>query len=185
MAKVIPFGQKFNRKTKRYEDVTTMKPHFEFDYPDGFCIVRDTREQGGLFVKPPRGLLIVRNPLPLHGLENRWGDYSIKGFEGCIMMEHKEIDDLWTSITVNAEDFKQKMISMATYERRWLVIHGLESEYLSFRAGRKIHPNQIRQALASIEGRIGVPVHQSESIEASERWMIDVFIKFYLQKRGL
>ncbi len=178
MAKVIPFGQRFNRKTKRYEDVTTMKPHFEFDYPDGFCLIRDTREQTGLFTKPPKGLIIVRDTLHI-------GDYSIRGFETFISVERKNIDDLWTSVTVDADAFKEKMIKLAQYERKYLLVDGLESEYLSNRPERKIHPNQIRQALASIEGYIGVPVHQSESIESSERWMIDVFIRFYKFKRNL
>ena len=185
MSKILPVGQRFNRKTKKYEDISVIAPKFEFTFPDGFVIVRDTREQAGLFMKPPRGLMVVREPLPLLGLDNRWGDYSIHGFEKFIMVEHKEVDDLWTSVTVNADDFKEKMIALSRYERKWLVIHGLESEFLGYREGRKIHPNQIRQALAKIEGYIGVPIHQSESIEASERWMIDTFIRFFQFKRGL
>lgn len=178
MPKVTPYGQRFNSKTKRYEDITAVTPNFEFSYPEGFVLVRDTREQTGLFVKPPKGLIIVRDTL-------RVGDYSIRGFETLISVERKNIDDLWTSVTVDADAFKEKMITLAQYERKYLLIDGLESEYLSNRPERKIHPNQIRQALASIEGRIGVPVHQSENIESSERWMIDMFVKFYLQKRGL
>ena len=178
MAKITPFGQRFNRKTKKYEDVIIVKPHFDFTYPDGFVLIRDTREQTGLFIKPPKGLIIVRDTLGI-------GDYSIRGFETIIAVERKNIDDLWTSVTVNADEFKDKMIKLAQFERKYLLIDGLESEYLSNRPDRKIHPNQVRQALASIEGYIGVPIHQSESIESSERWMIDVFIRFYKLKRNL
>ena len=178
MAKILPIGQRFNRKSKKYEDIGIIAPKFEYTFPEGFVIVRDTREQTGLFIKPPKGLLIVRDTLKL-------GDYSIRGFEQSIAVERKNIDDLWTSLTVNAKDFKRKMVALAAYERRWILIDGVESEYLAHRIDRKIHPNQIRQALASIEGRIGIPVHQSESIEASERWIIDVFIKYYCEKRGL
>jgi ERCC4-type nuclease len=178
MSLITPFGVRYNRKTKKYEETSKITPTFEYDFPDGFVIIRDTREQTGLFVKPPKGLLIVRDTL-------KYGDYSIKGFEGSIAVERKNIDDLWTSVTVSAEDFKRKMTVLAGYERAWLLIDGLESEYLSFREERKIHPNQIRQALASIEGRIGVPIHQSESIAHSERWVIDVFVKYFCEKRGL
>jgi len=178
MSKILPIGQRFNKKTKKYEDISIIAPKFEFTFPEGFVIVRDTREQTGLFTKPPKGLLIVRDTLKL-------GDYSIRGFEQSIAVERKNIDDLWTSLTVNAKDFKRKMVELSAYERRWILIDGLESEYLSHRVDRKIYPNQIRQALASIEGRIGIPVHQSESVEASERWMIDVFIKYFYEKRGL
>ena len=178
MSLVTPFGARWNKKTKKLEEISKIIPKFEYDFPDGFVIIRDTREQTGLFNKPPKGLLIVRDTL-------KYGDYSIKGFEDEIAIERKNVDDLWTSVTVNAKDFKRKMMVLATYERAWLLIDGLESEYLSFREGRKIHPNQIRQALASVEGRIGVPVHQSESIAASERWVIDVFVKYFCEKRGL
>ena len=178
MSKILPVSQRFNRKTKKYEDISVIAPKFEYTFPEGFVIVRDTREQTGLFIKPPKGLLIVRDTLKL-------GDYSIKGFEQSIAVERKNIDDLWTSLTVNAKDFKRKMVELSAYERRWIFIDGVESEYLAHRSDRKIHPNQIRQALASIEGRIGIPVHQSENIDASERWMIDVFIKYYCEKRGL
>ncbi|MBE3137628.1 MAG: ERCC4 domain-containing protein [Thermoplasmata archaeon] len=180
MAKILPIGQRFNRKSKKYEDISVIAPKFEFVFPEGFCIIRDTREQvgTGLFVKPPKGLLIVRDTL-------KYGDYSIKNFENSIVVERKGIDDLWTSVTVDADAFKKKMMVIAQYERKWLLIDGLESEFLGYREGRKIHPNQIRQALAKIEGYLGIPIHQSESMEASERWMIDTFIRFFQFKRGL
>lgn len=178
MPRVLPVGQRFNRKTKKYEAVDIVSPKFEFTFPDGFILIRDTREQTGLFVKPPKGLLIMRDTLKL-------GDYSIKGFETFIAVERKNIDDLWTSVTVHAEEFKKKMMELSMYERAWLLIDGLESEYLAYRIDRKIHPNQVRQALAKIEGYIGIPIHQSESIESSERWILDVFIQFYKYKRGV
>jgi ERCC4-type nuclease len=178
MTLITPYGQRWDRKRKKFESISSAPPVFEYTFPDGFVLIRDTREQTGLFTKPPKGLIMVRDTLKL-------GDYSIKGFEEVIAVERKNIDDLWTSLTVQADDFKRKMIELAKYERAWLLIDGLESEYLSFREGRKIHPNVIRGALSSIEGRIGLPVHQSESIASSERWVVDVFVKFYCEKRGL
>ena len=48
---------------------------FTFDFPKGFIIVIDTREQAPLFIGSlPRGLLIVRDTLDV-------GDYSVRGFE--------------------------------------------------------------------------------------------------------
>ena len=178
MTLITPYGMRFNKKAKKFEEISKVTPTFEYTFPDGFVLIRDTREQTGLFLKPPKGLIMVRDTLVL-------GDYSIKGFEAIIAVERKNVDDLWTSLTVQADDFKRKMLALAKYERAWLLIDGLESEYLSFRAGRKVHPNQIRGALSKIEGYIGIPIHQSESIASSERWMIDVFIRFYQLKRGL
>lgn len=160
-------------------------PKFEYDFPEGFCVVRDTREQKGLFVKPPRGLMIIREPLPLKGLQNRWGDYSIKGFEDVVMVECKEIDDLWSSLTVKKEEFSEKLLSLATYERKYLLVLGLESQTLSWREHREIHPNQIRWAIAGIVGNLGLPIHFTESTSMAERWLLDWFIKFYKMKRNL
>jgi len=48
---------------------------FTFDFPKGFIVVIDTREQSPLFTGLLlRGLLVVRDTLDV-------GDYSIRGFE--------------------------------------------------------------------------------------------------------
>jgi ERCC4-type nuclease len=154
------------------------QPRFEHTYPEGFALVRDTREQTGLFIpQPPKGLMLVIDTL-------KYGDYSIRGFEGSIAVERKNIDDLWSSVTVDADRFKRELEHLMEYERKWILVEGLESEYLAFRPERKVHPNAVRQALASIEGRMGIPVHQAESQAHAERWILDVFIKYYRMKRG-
>jgi ERCC4-type nuclease len=102
-----------------------------------------------------------------------------------VLIEHKEIDDFWTSVTTNAHDFKEKMQYMAKLERKYVIINALESETLAWRSHRDVHPNSIRHAIATIEGPVGVPIHFSESIEDSERWLLDWFIKFYREKRKL
>ena len=172
-------------KTSKFDEEDGTLPKFTFEFPEGFCVLRDTREQGGLFRKPIPGLIVIREAIPIIGLTNRWADYTIKGFESVVIIEHKELDDLWTSLIVNGHDFKEKMVAMSKYERSYLVVNALESETLMWRSHRDIHPNSIRQALASIEGRIGVPIHYSESIQDAERWLLSWFIKFYLFKRGL
>ncbi len=178
MAKILPMGQRFNYKTKKYEDITTKKPVFEFSYPDGFCVIKDTREQTGLFVTLPKGLVIVRDTL-------KYADYSIKGFEDCIAIERKSIPDLLTSVTSEGERFKRELLELAKYERKYILVEGLESETLCFHPDRKIHPNAIRQALASIEAKLGIPIHFAESTKDAERWLLDFFIKVFKWKRGL
>lgn len=173
------------KRSKFGEEDDGTVPKFNFEFPDGFSVVRDTREQGGLFRQPLPGLVVIRKALPIEGLERRWADYSIGGFESKVIIEHKEIDDFWTSVTVNAHDFKEKLVFMAKYERKYIMINGLESETLAWRAHRQVHPNVIRQAIATIEGRIGVPIHFSESIQDGERWLLDWFVKYYKEKRGL
>jgi len=180
MSKILPVGQRFNRKTKKYEDISVIAPKFEFTFPEGFCLVRDTREQGGtgLFIKPPKGLMMVRDTLKV-------GDYSCRGFEDLVAIERKTLSDLWTSLTSESARFKRELEVLATYERKWLLIEALESSFLSFQLDRKIHPNSIRGALVSIEIRLNIPVWQSESTQDAERWVLDRLLKFYKWKRGL
>lgn len=179
MGKVVPYGQKFNRRTKQYEDITARKPQFEFSYPEGFGLVIDTREQTPLFLpKPPKGLVIVRNTLLV-------ADYSILGFERTVGVERKGIDDLWTSVTVESERFQRELVTLAEYELKYLLIEGIESEYLCHRPERKISPNSIRMALCKIEACLRIPIHSSETRADAERWLLDVFIRYFRMKRGL
>ena len=176
MAKLTPFGYRFDKKKKKVVDVKDFK--FEYTFPDDFCLVIDTREQNGLFVaRPPKGLLLVRDTL-------KYGDYSIRGLEPYISVERKSLEDLWSSVTVEADRFKRELESLAGFERSYILIEGLESQFLRpDLAGRQIHPNSIRQALASIEGRLGIPVHACETRDHAERWVLDMFLKFYAMKR--
>lgn len=157
-----------------------MSQQFEFSFPDGFVIVIDTREQTPLFLpKPPKGLVIVRDTL-------KYGDMSVKGFEPVISVERKNLDDLWSSLTVNAERFRKELEELSKYERKWILVEGTECEALRpDEGGRDIHPNAIRQGMASIEGRLGIPFHYSASKESAERFVLDVFIKIFKWKRGL
>lgn len=172
------------KKGKFGEEEDGTLPRFTFDFPDGFAVIRDTREQGGLFRKPIPGLTVLRETVPIIGLKNRWADYTIKGFEPALIAEMKEIDDLWTSLTSNAIDFKEKLLFMSKYERPYLIVNATYPETIAWRSHRQVHPNVIRQALATIEGRLGIRIHFGESIEDIERWFLSWTIKFYLQKRG-
>jgi ERCC4-type nuclease len=101
------------------------------------------------------------------------------------MVESKFIDDLWTSLVVNKQDFGEKMKALITYERKYLLVIGLESEVLSWREHREIHPNIIRYALAGLLGKLGLPVHFAENTSMAERWMLDWFVKYFKLKRGI
>jgi ERCC4-type nuclease len=153
-------------------------PDFEFDFPEGFCVVCDTREQTALFVpKAPKGLVLVRDTL-------KYGDYSIRGFETCIAIERKNIDDLLTSVTSERERFKKELIVLSEYDRKYILVEGLESAVLCYHDNRKIHPNSIRWALASIEAKLGIPIHYAATKKDAERFVLDLFISWYKMKRS-
>lgn len=152
------------------------KPSFEFEFPEGFILVVDTREQNQLFKRPLKGLVLVRDKLEV-------GDYSIRGFESLITIERKNLNDLYMSCGRERENFKQRLEKMKNYERKWLLIEATESDVLSWQEFSQLHPNVVRGMLASIEVRYGIPVHYEPNRHNCERWILDRFLKYFRLKR--
>ena len=150
---------------------------FEWDFPLDFVVVIDTREQDQLFKRPTKGLVIVRNKLEA-------GDYSVRGFESSISIERKHLSDLHQSLGRERERFKRELERLKLYECKWLVIEANEDECLSFQHFGGMHPNAIRQSLASIECRYGIAVHYQPDRRKLERWVLDRLLRFYRIKRG-
>ena len=173
MANITPYGYRFSKKKKEMISTMPIDLKFEFTFPDGFVLVIDTREQDGLFQKLPKGLLVTRNTL-------QYGDYSIRGFELSVAIERKNLDDFWSSLTTHRERFGNELTALALYERKYILVEGVEHEALRpDLAGRKIHPNSIRQGVASIEAKLGIPVHYAASRADAERWLLDILLKYY------
>lgn len=172
------YGRKRKGQPTGDTKVGTM-PEFKHDYPEGFILVADTREQTtGLFVpKSPKGLVLVRDTLET-------GDYSVRGFENSIAIETKEVSDFIHCCGADRERFQNQLDRLSKLERKWLLIRGTEEECLSYQPYTQLHPNHIRGALTSIEVRYGIPVHFASTRKAAERWVLDILIKFYRIKRG-
>lgn len=153
-------------------------PEFTFTFQEGFVLIIDTREQAPLFInKPPRGLMLSRDYLPI-------GDYSIKGFEGQISIERKASLDLFNCLGKDRERFKKELILLSGYLRKYVVVEATEEEILAFSTYSKMHPNSVRQSIASIEIRYGIGFHYEPDRKRLERWVLDRFIKFYKLKRA-
>ncbi len=155
---------------------------FEWNFPENFIVVIDTREQQALFRRPPKGLMIVRDKLD-------FGDYSIHGFEKSITVERKEMLEFIGEVgSDDHASFKHKLEQMAAYERKWLLIHSTERELIhydhtQYSYGPRVHHNVVRGSLASIQGRLGVPVYFAQTRPDAERWILDVFVKYYRMKK--
>lgn len=152
-------------------------PEWKWKFPEGFCLVVDTREQDRLFKKPPKGLLVVRDKLDA-------GDYSVKGFESSVAVERKAVLDLFGSLGRERERFKRELERLEKYERAWLVIEGSEEEVLSFQPYSQLHPNVVRASLASIEVRYHVGVYYARTRVDAERWILDRLVKWFKIRRG-
>jgi DNA excision repair protein ERCC-4 len=161
-------------KIRSVNEKVGTQPKFEVEFPRDFILVVDTREQDALFKVPMKGLVIVRDTIPS-------GDYSIRGFEDCIAIERKSVNDLYGSVFTESES--SKLIRISLLDRKWLLIEGTQDEVLSWQYFSTIHPNSMRGKLVSIEVRLGIPVHYEPDRHKAERWIVDRLVKFYKTKR--
>ena len=162
-----------------YSGKSTYKHKLLTEYPDGMVIVIDTRESDPLFFrgeKPRKDVPIVRKTLP-------YGDYSLLGFEGCISFERKKPTDLYSCLGKERDRFKRELEKLKDFERKYILVEAPESEVLACIEYTKLHPNVVRQSLASIEMKLGIPIHYAQNKTASELWMMDRFVKYFRWKR--
>lgn len=160
----------------KYNGKVGTAPKFDFSFPDGFCLIQDTREQKGLFQKPPKGLMIVRDTLTV-------GDYSVKGFENEIVVERKSIPDLYNSLFSDWERELKKLCRISEYKRKWLVVEGSEDETLCWQLHSGVHPNSMRARLCAIDIRLGIPIVYCCTRHNAERFILDRLIRYYRDKR--
>jgi DNA excision repair protein ERCC-4 len=143
------------------------------EFPDGFVLVQDTREQRSpLITRIPKGLIIKSDTL--HD-----GDYSILGYEDRFAIERKGISDLYPYCSSDQENTKKKMARFRDFDFVGLVIEAKESEILRFQQFSKVHPEVIRGALTSFEVRYGVHIYYSNDRSNIVRWMLDRAIKYW------
>jgi len=147
-----------------------------FNFPDGFVLISDTREQRPLFTRLPSGLVIKSIAL-------KDGDYSIQGFEDKFAIERKGISDLVSYCASERTRTIQKMERFKDFDFVGLVIEARESDLLKPFEFSKVSPEAIRQTLVSFEIRSGVHIYYSSSRESIGRWVLDRAIKFYNVKR--
>jgi ERCC4-type nuclease len=147
-----------------------------FNLPEGFVLVRDTREQRPLFNHPQDGLEVVTDTL-------HYGDYSIRGFEEMFTVERKQISDFYSFIgkervrTVKKMEQFREIVSCGGFVG--LVIEASECDLLSGYIMSRVSPEVARQALVSFEIRYGVHCYYSKYRKNIERWIIDRAVKFY------
>lgn len=149
---------------------------FEHSFPKDFILVVDTREQDALFKRPVKGLVMVRDTIPV-------GDYSVRGFETEVVVERKSINDLYGSMFSDWDRESKKLLKIAEYRRKWLLIEGREDEVLSFQQFSTVHPNSMRGRLVSIQVRLGIPIYYAATRKDGERFVLDILTKYYRVKR--
>lgn len=161
-----------------------------------FIIVIDTREQTPFtFSNNDANITIINKTLDT-------GDYSIKGFEKHICIERKSKSDFCKSITYDRDRFKQELLRMMFFERKYVVVECELSEMLSPIAIKKnihkprpgyvrgkvdryvnIAPNAIKRTVESIMVRYNVPIVFCIDRDHAEEFTLCMLKKYYNLKR--
>ena len=153
--------------------------------PDGFMLVVDTREQTGLFQKPPKGLVMVRDTL-------KHGDYSIKGFEDKVCIERKQMSDFLTYIGKDRDKTAEKLSYMQDMYFKALVIEldriekndSEQKALYRIPSWSKLKVEHIRGFQKSVRVKYGVHIYYSFSRKACERFILDHLTYAYEQLRS-
>ena len=144
----------------------------DYEYPEGFVLVIDTREQKPLFEKLPKGLVITRDTLDC-------GDYSIKGYENVFAVERKMVSDFHSYVTSERLKTVKKVSRLRDMDFAGLVVEADEEELFWGNFHVKPKPEVVRQSICSFEVRYGIHVYVSSEREKIERKLMDWAIKFY------
>jgi ERCC4-type nuclease len=95
-------------------------------------IVIDTREQRPYsFAEEVAGS--VRKALPA-------GDYSVEGWETCIAIERKTLDDFIGTVIHARGRFARELATLREYRFAWIVVEGSLDEVLQGRYASRVHP---------------------------------------------
>ena len=165
---------RMSRKAKR------PPPLRPFQFPPGFVLIIDTREQTPLFTRLPKGL--VMTSATVHD-----GDYTIKGFESQFCIERKQMSDLWSYCSRERDKTINKMKRFQDIRSAggWcgLCVEDSEENLWAGNTFSKVAPETVRSALNSFRVRYGVHVYINKRRENIQRWVLDNAIKFYKIKR--
>lgn len=176
---------------KRYKTKPAKPPRgpLDFEIPEGFTLVVDSREQLPLFTRPPKGLTITTNTLPI-------GDYSIQGFETSVAIERKQLSDLISFVGKERNRTIEKLQWMKELDFAALVIEVDEDELIHayeqtlrqelglYSAEQvMIKSSHIRGFLISVNVKYGIHTYLERDRNEISRYILDRFIKYYNCKR--
>lgn len=145
--------------------------------PENMVVIVDTREQKSpLLLKPPKGLVIVRDVL--HN-----GDYGLRGFPN-FAIERKFMGDIFSycsSEMIAKTKPKMERFKEMIKQGGWvgLCIQERESEVYQWQQITQVSPESVRQALVSFEIKYGIHVYFNKDKDQIVRWMVDRMVKYY------
>lgn len=101
------------------------------------------------------------------------GDYSIEGFEECISLERKTLNDIVMSLMSSRERFLREMSRLGEFKYKCLSIEASRTEIktpYTFSSKVKAHPNGVIGSLDAIAARYGINIHYGDNRQLSEEF---------------
>ena len=146
--------------------------------PDGFILIRDTREQSPLFTRT-KGLTTIVDTL-------HHGDYTIQGFEDKISIERKMESDFYSYLGKERKRTIKKLEILSSFDWSALVIEGMSIDDLSYQAFySKLTPEHVRGFLVSLTVRYGIHFFCHKDTKMVERYILDRLVKYYRMQREI
>ena len=150
-----------------------------FKIPAGLVLIQDTREQAPLFTDPPKGLNILRATL-------HHGDYSIKGFEGRICFERKQMSDLYSYVGKERKRTVVKLEQLRELDFAALIVEASPEDLeIPYSYSSRITPEMIRQFMVSVNIRYHIHTFCSRDRRALEMYLLDRSIKYFKIQREI
>lgn len=141
-------------------------------------IICDTREQ------QPFTWLEYQDDVEVQVDTLKGGDYTLVGHDmpgddHSIMIERKKsCSELLGDIGAGWETFKKKLVIMAAYTHKFIIVTESDKFYYLFDKGyTKMHPNFIYKRLAEITINYSIPILFYSSIQDSENFIFRSFVE--------
>ncbi len=140
------------------------------------AIVIDTREQEP-YAFDPAVVTAVRQALPA-------GDYSLPGYESCIAVERKSLEDFVGSVIAARARFGRELRTLAEYDLGCVVVEGSLEDVLARRYRSGAHPNAVLGATLSIIVDHGVPVFFCGDRQIACRFVEALLCRYHRRVNG-
>lgn len=125
---------------------------------EDFKIITDSREQ-----RPWKFV----NEVVIRGLKT--GDYSIEGYENCIAIERKSLDDFVSSVTYNRKRFKAELERARKIKHFIIIVEAAWFDAFTGNYHSAAIPNSIVGSAIGIMAEFGIPVIFAETRKQAER----------------
>lgn len=156
----------------------TFRPEIITEYPKGFKVVIDTREQAPFFSNYP----VEKVVKTLH-----IGDYSIEGFEDMFAVERKQTSDFFSYVGKEYGDkTSRKLRRLSECEVGILVVEGNNyHDLLSPQVYTKVQSGVVEKFFDRVMVKYGVHFFCDRDRRVVERWLMQKMVYYYMVKTGI